>query len=178
MNTITTPSQGYKKQHGAVLVVSLMILLVMTLLGLSSMQGTILEEKMSGNMRDRNLALQSAEVAMRDGETFIDNIVNTSKFDDTGGLYAMATSDPNYFSANTWASARTYSGTMPAVKTQPHYVVKYVGDISGAGGSINIGGYSDKPVGGDVTTFRITSRGTGGRDTTQVFLQTHYGKRF
>lgn len=178
MNTNTIQRQGNTKQQGAVLVVSLMILLVMTLLGLSSMQGTILEEKMSGNMRDRNLALQSAEVTMRDGETFVNNIVNTSQFNDTEGLYALTTSDPNYFSTNTWASARTYSSTMPAVKTQPRYVVKHVGEITGAGGSINIGGYSDKPIGGNVTTFRITSRGTGGRDTTQVFLQTHYGKRF
>ncbi|NOX10046.1 MAG: hypothetical protein GXP22_11300 [Gammaproteobacteria bacterium] len=178
MNTTPTQAPGNKKQQGAVLVVSLMILLVMTLLGLSSMQGTILEEKMSGNMRDRNLALQSSEVAMRDGETFVNNIVNTSQFNDTEGLYALATSDPDYFISNTWVSARTYSGTMPAVKSQPRYVVKHVGDISGAGGSINIGGYSDKPVGGNVTTFRITSRGTGGRDTTQVLLQTHYGKRF
>lgn len=57
-----------KKQYGAVLIVSMLILLVMTIIGLAGMQVTSLEEKMTGNMRDRNLAFQAAESALRAGE--------------------------------------------------------------------------------------------------------------
>ncbi len=59
------------KQKGAILVVSLILLVVMTLIGLSSMRATILEEKMAGNFRDSNVAFQAAEAALRDGEADI-----------------------------------------------------------------------------------------------------------
>jgi len=56
------------RQRGAVLVVSLLLLLVMTILGLSSVGTVVLEEKMSANSYDRSLAFQAAEAALRVGE--------------------------------------------------------------------------------------------------------------
>ena len=53
------------KQKGAALIVGLVMLLLMTIIGLSAMQGTAMQEKMSGNMRDANLALQAGEAGMR-----------------------------------------------------------------------------------------------------------------
>jgi type IV pilus assembly protein PilX len=47
---------------------ALVFLVMLTVLGLSSMQGSTLEERMSGNLRDRNVALQAAELALRDAE--------------------------------------------------------------------------------------------------------------
>jgi type IV pilus assembly protein PilX len=67
MNKITV----LKKQTGAILVVSLIMLLVMTLMGLSGMQTTSLQEKMSSNMRDQNIAFQAAESVLRDAEADI-----------------------------------------------------------------------------------------------------------
>ena len=66
-----THRQRGKTETGAVLVVSLLFLLVLTLIGLTGMQVTSLEEKMSGNMRDRNLAFQAAESALRAGEMYL-----------------------------------------------------------------------------------------------------------
>jgi type IV pilus assembly protein PilX len=60
-----------RHQRGVALIVVLILLLVMTLLGLSSMRGTVLEERMSGNMFDRGLAFQAAEAALREAETLI-----------------------------------------------------------------------------------------------------------
>ncbi|WP_394752197.1 PilX N-terminal domain-containing pilus assembly protein [Crenothrix sp.] len=59
---------SYKNQSGVVLVVSLIILVLLTLLGLTGMQTTSLEEKMAGNMRDKNMAFQAAEAALKAGE--------------------------------------------------------------------------------------------------------------
>jgi type IV pilus assembly protein PilX len=56
------------RQQGAALVVVLILLLVMTLLGLASLRGTLIEERMSANLYDRNLAFQAAEAALREGE--------------------------------------------------------------------------------------------------------------
>lgn len=61
-------SVSHKNQSGVILVVSLIILLLLTLIGLTGMQTTSLEEKMAGNMRDKNLAFQAAEAALKAGE--------------------------------------------------------------------------------------------------------------
>lgn len=64
-----------RKQQGAVLIVALIMLLLLTIIGLSSMRGTSLQESMAGNMRDANLALQASEAALRKGEETV-----TAKF--------------------------------------------------------------------------------------------------
>jgi type IV pilus assembly protein PilX len=55
-------------QRGAALVVALIMLLVMTVLGITAMQVTRMEERMAGNSRDINLAFQGAEAGLRDAE--------------------------------------------------------------------------------------------------------------
>lgn len=55
-----------RRQSGAVLVVALLFLLIITMLGVTSMQSTTAEERMSGNARDQNNSLQAAEAALRD----------------------------------------------------------------------------------------------------------------
>ncbi len=64
----TTYSTPIPKQSGVVLVVSLVMLLLLTLIALTGMQTTGLEEKMVTNMRDNNIAFQAAEAALRDAE--------------------------------------------------------------------------------------------------------------
>lgn len=59
------------KQRGAALVVVLMLLLIVTLLGLASMRGAILQERMAGATFGRSLAFQAAEAALREGETWV-----------------------------------------------------------------------------------------------------------
>lgn len=55
-------------QQGMALLVVLMLLLITTILGLASMRGALLEERMSGNLYDRSLMFQAAEAALREGE--------------------------------------------------------------------------------------------------------------
>lgn len=55
-------------QGGAVLVVGLIILLLLSLLGVQAMRSNVLQERMAGNMRERNVAFQAAEAALRLGE--------------------------------------------------------------------------------------------------------------
>jgi type IV pilus assembly protein PilX len=57
-----------RRQGGAVLVVGLIILVILTLLGVQAMRSNVLQERMAGNMRERNLAFQAAESALRLGE--------------------------------------------------------------------------------------------------------------
>lgn len=57
-----------RKQHGIVLVTTLMFLVVLTILVLAMMRTSLLEERMAGYSRDWNLAFQAAESALRAGE--------------------------------------------------------------------------------------------------------------
>ncbi len=50
-----------KKENGAVLMISLLVLLVITLLGVSATQGTRTQERMAKNFQDRQIAFQTAE---------------------------------------------------------------------------------------------------------------------
>jgi type IV pilus assembly protein PilX len=58
----------HETECGAVLLVSLVMLLLLTLIGLAGMRMVQLEERMAGNLRDRQMAFQAAEAALRAGE--------------------------------------------------------------------------------------------------------------
>ena len=59
-------------QRGAVLIVGLVILLVVTMIGISGQQSTVLQERLAGNMRQNNLALQAAEAGLQAGLSYIE----------------------------------------------------------------------------------------------------------
>ncbi len=60
-----------KNQKGVVLIVALVFLLILTVAGVSAIKLSTVEEKMTGNFSDRNIAFQAAEAALRDGENFV-----------------------------------------------------------------------------------------------------------
>ena len=60
------PFPRRSRQSGAVLIVSLLFLVILTILGITAMTGTTLEHRMAGNTRDYAVALQAAEAALRD----------------------------------------------------------------------------------------------------------------
>ena len=58
-------------QQGAVLLFALVLLLIMTVLGLTSIRGVGLQQRMATNLYDRDLALQAAEAALSAAEAAI-----------------------------------------------------------------------------------------------------------
>jgi type IV pilus assembly protein PilX len=84
----------HNRQQGAAMVVALIMLLVLTLLATASARMTILEEMMTGNTQDRNVAFQAAEAALRAGEDVVaDPTVDEFDFVDADGLYEAADPD-------------------------------------------------------------------------------------
>lgn len=174
------------KQSGSVLIISLIILLVLTLIGVSGMRNTTLEEKMVGHLRDKTLAFQAAEAALKRGEQFFTPLVGTGAFDGTGGQYGPADADPDFWATSTWSSTNSFAYTdailnvatptaLADVASQPRYILKYVGDIAVDTTSLNIGGYGQQKL-GNVSDFRITAKGTGGTENSVVILQAYFGK--
>ena len=182
--------RNISKNNGAVLVMSLMMLFVLTLIGVSSINTTTLEEKMSGNTRNRQLAFQSAETAIRAAERKItDDVTNpTALFPDTqttAGYYALGNGPaPSQAIDSTWWTTSgntsiTYTETVQDIATAPKYTIEYIGettqeeatDINIYGGEENTGGQ------GSIHTFRITARGTGLTNNAVVVIQSYFGKR-
>ena len=88
-------------QKGAVLIVSLMLLLVMTLLSIASMSNSVMQEKMAANAQNTNRTFQAAESSIgalvneiRDGSRFrLSNAMTAVNF--TAAETSFNTSDPD-----------------------------------------------------------------------------------
>ena len=166
-----------QQQRGAVLIISLVLLLVLTIIGVTGMRTTILEEKMAGNLRDKNLAFQAAETALRDGEDLVSNLVAISSFDGSGGKLGSSDDDPDFFDSATWSDSDSiaYSGSLTDVAAQPRYIVKYIKEVAGDTGSLKVGGYGNDRTSA-VSNLRVTAKGTGKTTNSVAILQAYYGK--
>lgn len=63
------------RQRGAVLFVGLIFLLLLTLLGVTSMQVTVLQERMAGNFRVQHQAFERTEGCVLIGQTDVRNVL-------------------------------------------------------------------------------------------------------
>ena len=106
------------QQQGAALVISLIMLVLMTLVGVTAMQVTTVQQKMVSNNNDLNIAFQAAETALKRGEEYLSGIVAgkaieaESPFTDpcTAGLCKPKPegSDPQWLPPNvSWAKDST-----------------------------------------------------------------------
>jgi type IV pilus assembly protein PilX len=75
-----------RHQRGAALLTGLIFMVILTLLGITAARMAGLEERMSGNMRDRSLAMQAAEMALRDAERDIRGVGTTPRSPAISGI--------------------------------------------------------------------------------------------
>lgn len=167
---------GHQRQRGAALFVVLVLLLVVTLLGLSSLRGTVMEERMSANLFDRSLGFQAAESALREAEARVALSATRAAFPASAcatGLCAMQDSelperwlDPAFTG---WFHATV--ALAPAALGAPQYIVEAQGP-----GSNWVGCERVEPLDPlcESPRFRITTRsGAADTDRAQLILQTH-----
>ncbi|NKB99261.1 MAG: pilus assembly protein PilX [Pseudomonadales bacterium] len=171
-----------KTQTGVALFISLVLLLVLTIIGVSSVQTTSLEVRMTRNEHDSILAFQAAESALRDAEAVIETLASTADFTDGGnnGLYNVADlgDEQIWQDEDVWddANSRETETEVEHVQGQPRYIIEYVASVLREENAYQL----DDPYasgGGDrVEIFRITARGIGGSANSQVTLQSSYGR--
>ena len=65
------------KQHGAALVVCLIVLLVMSIIGVTSVSNSTIQQRMAFNLQQQQLAENAAEHALRAAETYISNSIES-----------------------------------------------------------------------------------------------------
>ncbi len=176
------PHSFPQNQAGVALFISLILLLVLTIIGVSSVQTTSLEVRMTRNEHDSMLAFQSAESALRDAEALIETLASTADFTDAGnnGLYIVADmgDEAHYKDADVWeaANSRAADTNVDGVASQPRFIVEHVASVLREENAYQ----QDDPyaVGAAdrVEIFRITARGIGGSQNASVVLQSNYGR--
>jgi len=157
-----------RRQGGAVLIVSLLFLAALTLIGISAMRGTALQEKMAGNTVQHNVAFQRAEAALNAGlNDLLTNTPNISNYDGTLPTYdAFNNTSPDPFTSATWTSANKVNGDSSmqwyAELLDPDRVVRPER------------GCTASQQGCTIRVFRITARGKSGN--AQVVLRGIVGR--
>lgn len=144
-------------QQGVALLVALVLLVAVTLLGVSAMQGTIMQERMSGNQRDVEEAFNVAELALRRGEQAL--------LDSPIDFLGNETLDLDAFEAGeTNVEAVTGLTGLPHESSDPLYHIAERGVVCEVGGDID---ECDE-------LYSVTAKGFGRNDTTHVVLQSTF----
>ena len=170
-------------QRGIALFISLVLLLVLTIIGVSAVQTTSLEVRMARNDYDSLLAFQAAESALRDAEAQIEGILNLGGFSDAGtnGLWNIAELDEaqRWETANLWTGANSIVAptNVAGVATQSRYIIEHVATVQRLD-SIETGDLygNTSSVPDRIEMFRVTARGVGGSAAATVLLQSSYGR--
>jgi type IV pilus assembly protein PilX len=175
-----------RNQRGLSLVVVLLFLVMLSILGTTAIQTSSLEERMTGNERDRQIAFEAAEGALRDAEREIfQSLGPGSPFDSAcdNGLCTPSTTAVPAWDAVNWLSATprqygafTGAGAYPVagLANSPRYIIEILPRmIPSSGNSAALNKSSSTKAG---TPYRITAVGWGKRATTQVQLQSVFVK--
>ena len=179
------------KQTGSILIISLIILVAMTLIGITAMRTSVMEEKMAGNMRNKELAFQAAEATLRAAEQNIqDNIISTASFDTDGsdGLYNFSTANDSTRNDRVWETITdwysdnetleyTAFSTDYNLEKAPRYVIQHLATTGNDNDKLNMDNMGQGTGGGNIEAFLITVRATGGNSNSAVILQSTWGKR-
>ncbi len=153
-------------QQGAVLVVSLIMLLVVTILGVGAMDVSLMELKMTGNYQQQILALNDAERNVLVAEMAIEDIVNTA------GRFNFNAAEDGYYDSSlalqdidSWGSLSQETG---AGTTNTHqYIVEYIGKKQLPGESIATS--PDGGIPGDSAfAYLVTARSEVGKGATRI----------
>jgi type IV pilus assembly protein PilX len=75
---MTRPIASPPRERGMVLVTSLLLLVLITILGVSMFRGFGIEERIAGNLREKQRALNSAESAMQYAEWWLTSADNAN----------------------------------------------------------------------------------------------------
>jgi type IV pilus assembly protein PilX len=172
-----------RQNRGVALFLSLVLLLILTIIGVSAVQTTTLETRMARNEHDTLLAFQAAESALRDAENFLETVVTTAIFTDGGanGLWTIADlgqldrwEDPNVWQAGTSVAAPTPAGVV--VAEQPRFLIEHIASVLREENAFQISDPYAATAADRIEIFRITARGVGGTANARVLLQTTYGR--
>lgn len=171
------------RQGGAILVFCLVFLSILTVMGTSGMETTVLEERMSSNMRDHTIAFQSAESALKNAEAWLlqQAALPIVSSDGSTRVWSEDSMDPSATDGKYWWGHANIDGAwwntnadaitgVAGVATQPNYIIEEYRTVD-SGESLGTGG-GETPR--SRTFHRITARGVGINPNTAVRVQSTF----
>lgn len=179
-----------KKTQGSVLLVSLVLLLIMTIAGLTAIRMTSLEEKMSGNYLNQQMAFNAAEVALLEAESWINSStpdLNSFTSDCADGFcfngsdavditVCEAGNDRPWLDSDTWsnsASHQVVNLVVEGISARAKYIIEFRCYLAKESNGI----LPDPASAEDwAMLFRITALATGGSSDARVMLQSTFKK--
>jgi type IV pilus assembly protein PilX len=186
------------KQQGVVLVVALVMLLIMTVAGVTTMTGATLQERIAGNQRQQLVARTNVDLVLRQAEAFLEGLHGGNGLFDSAQLSNSfaGINDGLYTEINLVGLVQQFgldrtndtiwddnnSVRVPVAPGQlvGRYIIQYIGSgtFTNAPGGGNFGGDSsyDNPPDADADkrkVFRITVMGVG-NDTNVVSIVESY----
>jgi Tfp pilus assembly protein PilX len=163
-------------QHGSSLIVSMIILVILMLLGVSSMMVSDTSFKLAGNLQFQDSALNNAETALSTAEEWIGGSTGgVSNIQDpafgattSGGLYTLAANpDPLNMTWND-STSLTVDGNVSQ---------RYLIDLMSEGNQLLTSGVDEggRPSAAcnKVNTYRIVGRGSSARGAVK-FVESYY----
>jgi len=178
------------KQAGVALIVSMVILLVLTVLAVASMRMGTLQERMTHNLRESSIALNGAESALLDGETWLAAQVKgpnmrppEAQSSCSGGCGTpvdvwredVPEHAPEWIAQNGRTITLSNDTDLTLVSTSPSYVVEKLEP-----GAAQLGNDLAEPnqIHSGQQYYRVTADSPGRNQQTQSVLQTIYATRF
>ncbi|MCL4756730.1 MAG: hypothetical protein KJZ96_00155 [Rhodocyclaceae bacterium] len=154
-------------QRGTVLIIGLILMVIMTMIGLAGMNTTTQQERMSGNLRDRNSAFQAAELALRIGEQ---QVLNRTLPPAGAGFYDLSVSAErtNLDQDGNWGAGNAVPvAGVVGVAAPPEYMIEQLPPVRS---DLGAGAVKDRP------RFRISARGVGASASAVVVVQSVFGQ--
>lgn len=169
--------RSLQSQRGAALIVVLMLLIIVTILGIASMRGAIMQERMAANVTTRSMAFQVAEAGLRQAEILARDA--TLNFP-AAGCSAGRCADASWNVAGFWKDGNTgyQSGAaVPVGQTSivPKFVIENFGrtTVTGSGSSMCVDLSKPCFAGAAQSVYRITSYAAAPNGA-EVILQSIY----
>lgn len=174
-----------RAERGATLVVALIFLLLLTIIGVTAITTSTLQQNMAVNEKDKQASFDAAESALIEAEIAIGSapqqlppssslpytLGTALSYGVAGDFSSMLTHGSNWWLTNGGATTNAaVIGTGPlALSAAPKYVVEYVG--AAPGGNLVIGIKAPQ-----VIFYRITAWGWGTTPNAVSTLQEVYGR--
>lgn len=162
-------------QRGVALIISLILLVITTLLGLAAIRSITQEERMAGQSYSRSLAFQATESALRQAEALVEAnqpVPTTTTCAVISGVMTCPTpaaTDTPRWDDDSFASWTNLSAVgSGALAITPQYFVEYLGNTFPCDPTDTVNNQICK-------RYRITARSAArGGSTTAVMLQSVY----
>jgi type IV pilus assembly protein PilX len=166
------------KQSGIVLFVALILLLILSLIGVTAARMETVEERMARNDDNHQIGTEAAEAALRAAEGGILSGIYSNFSANANGLYAFNTSTGNSSVPANWsttagAALPAYSGpSLGAVQLAqaPQTVIESLPPVALPGESISAGQQYASPT-PPVTVYRVSVSAVGADGTSTTTLQ-------